>query len=97
MIAVNGWKKKILLSKWKQVKAEDIYKYAQEYNISLSKLQAKQISEHIQSSSYDPTKQQDRTKMLKQLAKITNLETAQKCNRLFHELIKQYGVEDLFK
>lgn len=94
---MDGLKKKILLSKWKQIKGEDIFTYAKEYGISITATQAKQIADHIQSSSYDPTKQQDRTKMLKQLAKITDLETAQKCNRLFHQLIKQYGVENLFK
>ena len=94
---MDGIKKKIILSRWKQIKGEDIYSYAKEYGISITENQATQISKHIQSSSYDPTKQQDRTKMLKQLAKITDLETAQKCNKLFNKLIKQYGVEDIFK
>ncbi|SER17356.1 Protein of unknown function [Gracilibacillus ureilyticus] len=94
---MNGFKKMILLRKLQSIEAETLYNYAQQYNISITKNQAAEISQHLKNHQYDPTKANDRTKMLKKLAQITDLKTAQKCHHLFQKLIKDYGLEDMFE
>lgn len=89
--------KQIILTKLKQISAEDILKYAGEYGFSISPAQAKQISNYVRSNRINPFDKKEREKMLRDLSTITDPQTAKKANQLFQELIKSYGLEDLFK
>ncbi|GIO27562.1 DUF2624 domain-containing protein [Ornithinibacillus bavariensis] len=88
--------KQIILTKMRQITSEDILKYAKEYGFNLSSEQAKEISKYVQGNRIDPFDKKERDKMLNDLSRITDPQTAKKANQLFHELIKSYGVEDLF-
>ncbi|MGP4042423.1 DUF2624 family protein [Gracilibacillus sp. D59] len=94
---MNGLTKRIIISKLKKISAREIMEYASKYHISITKDQAKLISSHLQSTTYDPTIAEDRAKMLKKLAQITDIKTAKACQQLFHKMIKDYGVEDYFQ
>ncbi|MFC4404199.1 DUF2624 family protein [Gracilibacillus xinjiangensis] len=94
---MNGFKKMILLRKLQSIDADTLYHYAKQYGITISTDQAEKISDHLKNNNYDPTKTNDRMKMLKKLAEITDLKTAQKCQQLFQKLIKEYGLEDMFE
>ncbi|KAB8128613.1 DUF2624 family protein [Gracilibacillus oryzae] len=94
---MNGFKKMILLRKLQSLDPVTLYNYAKQYEIPLTKEQAEKISQHLKNNSYDPTRASDRTQMLKKLAQITDLKTAQKCQQIFQKLIKEYGIEDMFQ
>ncbi len=94
---MNGLTKRIMINKLKQLTASEVFEYAQKYHLSISKTQAQAIANHLKNSTYDPTDAEDRTKMLKKLAQITNMETAKACQQLFQKLIKEYRVEHHFR
>ncbi|WP_240468748.1 DUF2624 family protein [Gracilibacillus sp. YIM 98692] len=93
---MNGFSKKLVQKKLQQLTADQLYQYAHQYNISINKQQAQVITNQLKSNHYDPTSAEDRAKMFKKLAQITDIQTAQTCQKLFQQLIKDYGVEDLF-
>ncbi|WP_066192942.1 MULTISPECIES: DUF2624 family protein [Gracilibacillus] len=93
---MNMLTKKMIAYKLKHLSAEEIKQKADEYQIALSHQQANAIASHLKQSNYDPTKPADRTKMLKKLAELTDSKTAQACQSLFKQLIKEYNVEHLF-
>ncbi|WP_208585926.1 DUF2624 family protein [Gracilibacillus suaedae] len=94
---MNGLTKHIMLSKLRKISAKEITEYAKKYHISITEDQARLISSHLKSSSYDPTNAEDRAQMLRKLAQITDIKTAKACQQLFYKLIKEFGVEDYFK
>ncbi|MDC3413370.1 DUF2624 domain-containing protein [Aquibacillus sp. 3ASR75-11] len=86
----------IVKKKLKQVSSTELLSYSKEYNIALTKKQAKEISAYLKQTKLDPFNENDRMKMFKKLAKITDIQTAQKAQKIFHKLIKEYGVESWF-
>lgn len=86
----------MILKKLKQISTEDLLYYSEQYDISLSRKQAAQISAYLQKADFDPFNEEDRMMLFKRLAKITNVETAQKTNRLFKQLTKEYGIDSWF-
>ncbi|SET60943.1 Protein of unknown function [Oceanobacillus limi] len=93
---MSQWIKAIVINKMKQLTTEDIYKYGREYGFSITKQEATNISDYLKKNKIDPFDKQDHKKMLQELARITDKETAKKANRLFKEMIKAYGLESLF-
>lgn len=89
--------KEFVAKKLKQVSTEELLHYGKEYGFSLSKAEAKQITNYLKTNSVDPFQKDGRRKMLKELARITDVETAKKAQKLFHELIKSYGLEHLLE
>ncbi|RKQ37806.1 DUF2624 domain-containing protein [Oceanobacillus halophilus] len=90
--------KELVRKKLKQISSEELMFYSKQYGFSLSKHQAMQISNYLnQNSSVDPFKFNDREKMLRELARITDIETAQQARKLLDEVIKSYGLEHLFE
>lgn len=88
--------KNMMLKKLKNITAEEIIHYSKAYHISVSNQQARAIADHLKKHEYDPTDAGDRAKMVKKLAQITDLKTAQACQKLFYKLIKDYHIEHLF-
>lgn len=80
----------------RQITAEDILQYSGEYGFILTRQQAQEIANYIHNNKIDPFDKNEREKMLHDLSKITDRQTALKANKLFHELIKSYGLEHLF-
>ncbi|MFC4388512.1 DUF2624 family protein [Gracilibacillus marinus] len=93
---MNSFKKMIMIRKLQTIQPSILLQYAKKYDIPISSQQAEIICEHLKENMYDPTKVSDRTAMLKKLAQITDMQTAKRCNQLFQQLIKQYGVENMF-
>lgn len=88
--------KQLMLKKLKSLTAEEIITYANEYQLSISYQQADDIANHLKKHNYDPTNAADRTNMIKKLAQITDVKTAQACQKLFRSLVKEYQMEHLF-
>jgi hypothetical protein len=86
----------LVQQKFSQLNSDELIKYGKSYGFHLSKEQADQIVEYIHSHSLDPFNERDRLKLLKKIAKITDEKTAQKAHKLFKDMIKKFGVSDLF-
>ncbi|WP_407268406.1 DUF2624 family protein [Radiobacillus sp. PE A8.2] len=87
----------MIVKKIKNLSSEEILTYSKQYDISINKQQAQAISSYVKKVELDPIIQADRMKMFKKLAQITDLDTAKKAQKLFNQLIKQYGVESWFQ
>ncbi|WP_368855436.1 DUF2624 family protein [Virgibacillus salexigens] len=51
----------------------------------------------MKQNNVDPFSANGRAKMLRELAKITDIQTAKKAQKLFNELIQSYGLSHLFE
>ncbi|SDQ49459.1 Protein of unknown function [Virgibacillus subterraneus] len=88
--------KDLAIKKMKQLSTEELLHYSKQNGVIITRLQAQQIISYLQNHSVDPFDDQGRHKMLIELSRITDRETAKKSEKLFHELIKAYGLEHLF-
>ncbi|WP_339214644.1 DUF2624 domain-containing protein [Ornithinibacillus sp. FSL M8-0202] len=88
--------KQIILNKMRQITAEDILQYSGEYGFTITRQQAEEIANYVHTKKINPFDKREREKMLHDLSEITDRQTALKADRLFHELIKSYGLEHLF-
>ncbi|MFB1050796.1 DUF2624 family protein [Paraliobacillus sp. JSM ZJ581] len=88
--------KQIIEKKLKNLSSVELLDYAEQYQISITAEQANHIVQFLQSTHLNPLLQSDRMKMFRTLAQITDLNTAKQTQRLFNQLIKQYGVEEWF-
>lgn len=93
---MSNFIKELIRKKLKQLSSEELLHYGKQYGFSLNRSEAQDIAAYIKESSIDPFHAADREKMFKELARITNLDTAKKARLLFNELIKSYGVDYLF-
>lgn len=89
--------KQMITKKIRGLTPDELLHYAGQYNFSISRKQAKEITAYLQQTAVDPFDPDFRAKMFKELARITNDETADKAQLLFQKIIKSYGVEHLFK
>jgi len=89
--------KDFVAKKLKQVSAEELLYHGKQYGFSLSKTEAKQITDYLKTNNVDPFHSNGRRKMVKELARITDEKTAKKAQKLFHQLIKSYGLEHLLE
>ncbi|TQS74560.1 DUF2624 domain-containing protein [Ornithinibacillus gellani] len=87
----------LILMKVKQLKKRDLIHYGNTYGFSLTDQEASQIIHYIQTQPLDLFSIQGRKNMLRELAAITNEQTAAKAERLFYEIVQSYGVESLFE
>ncbi|QTM99847.1 DUF2624 family protein [Sediminibacillus dalangtanensis] len=93
---MNSMLKKMVLNKLKQVSTEELLHYSKQYDIPVTKTQAEKITAYLRKAEFDPFSEKERMKLFKELAKMTNVETAQKANKLFKQLTKEYGVDSWF-
>ncbi|MEN2765969.1 DUF2624 domain-containing protein [Ornithinibacillus xuwenensis] len=89
--------KQLILNKMRQLSPEEVLEYGKKYGFSISRQQAQDIASYVRRNNINPFDKRERKKMFNDLSQITNPETANKANQLFHELIKSYGLEHLFE
>lgn len=89
--------KQMIINKLRQISPKDILVYSDEYGFSINKEQANAIANYVRTKRINPFDKREREKMLRDLSEITDQHTAIKANKLFHELIKSYGLEHLFE
>ncbi|SFA70674.1 Protein of unknown function [Lentibacillus halodurans] len=89
--------KQMINKKLKQLSPDELLYYARQYNFSISKEQARLITAYLRQNPIDPFDPGKRAKMFKELARITDQETANQAQSLFQKMIKSYGAEHLFK
>ncbi|WP_164216132.1 DUF2624 domain-containing protein [Virgibacillus sp. YIM 98842] len=89
--------KEFVAKKLKQVSVDELLYHGKQYGFSLSKTDAEQIADYLKKNAVDPFHPAGRRKMLKELARITDEKTAKKAQKLFHQLIKSYGLEHLLE
>lgn len=88
--------KGLISQKIKQLTPEELLHYAKQYGFSITDSEAQSIASYVKSHPLDPFNSNDRMKMLQELTRITNADTAKKAQRLFNELIQSYGLGHLF-
>ncbi|APC48242.1 DUF2624 family protein [Virgibacillus halodenitrificans] len=89
--------KGLIKNKLKQLTGDELINYGKEYGFAINQTEAKQIINYLHKKPIDPFTSNGREIMFRDLARITNLETARKAQKVFYKLIKSYGVEHLFK
>ncbi|MFD1363037.1 DUF2624 domain-containing protein [Lentibacillus salinarum] len=89
--------KQMVNKKIKQLTPDELLHYAQQYNFSISREQAKAITAYLHQIDIDPFDPGFRAKMFKELARMTDKNTADQAQSLFQKIIKSYGIEALFK
>lgn len=93
---MSNFIKELVRKKLKQLSPDELLHYGRQYGFSLSQSEAREITTYLKSNPVDPFHVADREKMFKELARITNVDTAKKARLLFNELIKSYGMDYLF-
>ncbi len=88
---------KQVINKIENLKVNDLLYYADQYKIKLNKSQAQQIIAYLQSQNIETIDKETIENMWKELATITNKETAKQCQKIFDNLIKSYHLESFFK
>ncbi|MFZ3578625.1 DUF2624 family protein [Virgibacillus sp. DJP39] len=88
--------KEIITKKLKNISSEELLHYSKQYGFSLSHNEAKQITDYVKSHPFDPFNETERINFFKKLAKITDINTTKKAQKLFGEVIKSYGIQSLF-
>ncbi|MCP3025661.1 DUF2624 family protein [Halobacillus sp. A5] len=80
--------------KLKNLTTDELIYYSQMHNIPLTYQEAEQIVKELKKNRENPFDKKGRKRMLRKLAQITSVETAQSVDVLLHRLAKQYGVEE---
>lgn len=74
--------------KLNMITADDLMKYAGEFNIQVTKHQAEKIAAYLRGKNFDLFDDKVRTKIIREIAKITNPKTAKEINQLFIQFTK---------
>lgn len=70
------------------ITGKELLKYGRQFNIQVSLEQAEQIAQYLHGKNIDIFNNDDRTKVVKEIAKVVGPETAKKVNQLFLMLTK---------
>ncbi|MEI5905820.1 DUF2624 domain-containing protein [Bacillus spongiae] len=73
----------VINQKMNRISGEELLKYAKQYSVKLSIKEANQIAQYLRGKNYDVFDDQQRSHIIKQLAKISGPKTAREVNRLF--------------
>lgn len=73
----------IINHKMNTITAEELLKYANQYQITLSKQHASQIAEFLRGKNINIFNDRERANLMKEIAKIAGMNTAKEVNRLF--------------
>lgn len=63
--------------------AEELMKYGDQFKIAITKQQASQIAEYLRGKKVNIFNVEERTKLVKEIAKVAGVETARQVNQLF--------------
>lgn len=88
--------KQMIEKKLRNITKTELLSYAKQYQINITDTQAGKIVAFLHKTDLNPLEKSDRVLLLKKLAQITDLETAQQAQQLFNQITKQYGVDSWF-
>lgn len=88
--------KQMIEKKLRNITKAELLNYAKQYQINITNTQAEKIVAFLHKTDLNPLEKSDRVVLLKKLAQITDLETAQQAQQLFNQITKQYGVDSWF-
>jgi Protein of unknown function (DUF2624) len=78
----------IINHKLNTMTADELLQYADQYQISLSRKEASQIANYIKGKKVNIFNDGERSQLIRELAKITNIHTAKEVNRLLSSFTK---------
>ncbi|WP_075982324.1 DUF2624 domain-containing protein [Bacillus massilinigeriensis] len=70
------------------ITSDELLKYAKQFNISINRKHAEVLSEYLRKNKVNIFNNTERTKFIKEVAKIVGPETAKEVNRLFIQFTK---------
>ncbi|MBM7651657.1 ribosomal protein L12E/L44/L45/RPP1/RPP2 [Neobacillus cucumis] len=79
----------IINHKINTITAEELVKYANQFNITVSQQQAKKIAEYLRGKNINIFNDTERSQLIKQIAKSAGPETAREVNKLLIQFTKQ--------
>jgi hypothetical protein len=79
----------IINYKLKSITRDELLKYANQFNINLSKSQAENIAQYLRTTNLNIFQDNERAQVIKDIARIAGPETAREINRLFISFTKQ--------
>ncbi|KML37892.1 DUF2624 domain-containing protein [Cytobacillus firmus] len=78
----------IINHKLSNITADELLKYGEQFNIQITKAQAQKIADHLRGKQVNIFDDRERTKIIKEIARIAGPETAREVNRLFLQFTK---------
>lgn len=78
----------IINHKINTITSEELMKYAKQFGISISLKEARQIADHLRGRHVDIFKESERAKLLKEIEKLTSVETAKAVSQLVTQFTK---------
>ena len=79
----------IINHKINTITAEELLKYANQFNIAVNRHQARKIAEYLRGKNVNIFDDKERAFLVKQIAKAAGPETAREVNKLFMQFTKQ--------
>lgn len=86
---MNKFVKQIVKQRLKSITPSQLVEYSKEYKIPITLKEAEQILTIAKKSDLDPFDENDRLKIIKKVAKVTDMKRAQAANKLFLKLMKE--------
>ncbi|MDZ5470967.1 DUF2624 domain-containing protein (plasmid) [Bacillus sp. 31A1R] len=78
----------IINHKINTITAEELLKYAKQFQVSISRDHAKQIANYLRGKQVNIFNDSDRAKIIKEIAKIAGPNTAKEVNKIFTQFTK---------
>jgi hypothetical protein len=78
----------IINHKISNITAEELLKYASQFQISITQPHATQIADYLKGKNVNIFNSTERAKLVKEIAKIAGVDTAKEVNRLFLQFTK---------
>lgn len=79
----------IINHKIKTITADELLKYASQFNITLNKPKAEKVAQYLRSTQLNLFNDGDRVQLIRDIAKITGPQTARELNKLIIEFTKK--------
>lgn len=79
--------KNIINKKMNSITVEELLSYSQQYQIAINRNQAKEVVKLIRGKNINLFDDNERHRLLKQVARITSPEVARQLNTLFNQLM----------
>lgn len=78
----------IINHKISTITADELLKYANQFQISITRSEAAQIASYLRGTRVNIFSDVERAKLVKEIAKVSGVETAKEVNRLFLQFTK---------
>ncbi|MDP4163179.1 MAG: DUF2624 domain-containing protein [Bacillota bacterium] len=78
----------IINHKINTITGDELLNYANQFNISVNRQQAQKIAEYLRGKKVNIFDNTQRATLVKEIAKVTNAETAKEVNKLFMQFAK---------